>query len=400
MQQQEATAAVLTGLRTIEMRERPIAPPSHGEVQLAINSVGICGSDMAYWAQGVAGGFKKLDFSRQGLCTGYCGQMGHECAGTVVACGEGVTTLTIGDRVALEPGVPCSACKHCRLGRYNLCSSMRFIGSAVNETPGAMATRFNHPASFCHKLPPHVSLDEGAMLEPLCVALQAAKRARVGIGMRVLVTGAGPIGLMTVLACRAAGATTIAVTDMVDAKLAAAVRSGASHTFRANTPDLATVAASEAGGQFDVCFECSGVEPALDLCVRAAMSGGVVCVVANYKADPKLRLQELARREIDLVGVYRYCNLYPTALALVASGAVDVKPLISRRFEMRAANDAFSFFATGEPIKVIIVPTPAQADGKATGDVVQSSDDASGPAQKKARRGNDEAANGRCEPCT
>ena len=304
-----SSAAVLTGLKQIEVLERPVLPPAAGEVTLAINAVGICGSDMAYWAQGVAGGFKALDFSAAGLCTGYCGQMGHECAGTVVAAGEGVTSLAVGDRVALEPGVACGTCAQCRRGRYNLCSAMRFIGSAVNETPGAMATRFNHPAAFCYRLPSHVSLDEGAMLEPLCVALQATRRARVTMGMRVLITGAGPIGLMTMLAARAAGATTVTVTDAVDAKLKVARQLGAQHTFNALTPDLAGLATSAAGGQFDVCFECCGVVAALEVCVRAAVSGGVVCVVANYKESTPLRLQELARREIDLVGVYRYCNV-------------------------------------------------------------------------------------------
>ena len=171
-----ARCAVLTGLRKIEILERPVGPPAAGQVQLSIGAVGICGSDLAYFAHGVAGGFKKIDFSPTGLCTGYCGQMGHECAGTVLACGDGVADLKPGDRVALEAGVPCAVCMHCRTGRYNLCSSMRFIGSAVNETAGAMVTVFNHPAGHCHKLPSHVTLDEGAMLEPLCVALQARSR--------------------------------------------------------------------------------------------------------------------------------------------------------------------------------------------------------------------------------
>ena len=359
-------AAILTGLKTIEIVERPVAEPAKGEVALAINAVGICGSDLAYWAQGVAGGFKKLDFSAEGLCKGYCGQMGHECAGTVIAVGEGVDSLVVGDRVALEPGVPCGTCVHCRKGRYNLCKSMRFIGSAVNEVPGAMVTRFNHPAAFCYKLPTHISLDEGAMFEPLCVALQAVRRARVGIAMRVLITGAGPIGLMTLLAAKAAGATVLAITDMVDAKLVVARTLGATYTFKANTPNLVSVAQQAVGGEFDVTFECSGVVPALDLCVSATGSGGVLCVVANYKADEAgrtpVRLQELARREIDLVGVYRYCNLYPTALELVSSGAVNLKPLISRKFSLEQAGHAFEYFATGEPIKVLITPNEAAGD--------------------------------------
>jgi threonine dehydrogenase-like Zn-dependent dehydrogenase len=212
----------------------------------------------------------------------------------------------------------------------------------------------------------NISLDEGAMFEPLCVALQAVRRARVGIAMRVLITGAGPIGLMTLLAAKAAGATVLAITDMVDAKLVVARTLGATYTFKANTPNLVSVAQQAVGGEFDVTFECSGVVPALDLCVSATGSGGVLCVVANYKADEAgrtpVRLQELARREIDLVGVYRYCNLYPTALELVSSGAVNLKPLISRKFSLEQAGHAFEYFATGEPIKVLITPNEAAGD--------------------------------------
>jgi L-iditol 2-dehydrogenase len=184
--------------------------------------------------------------------------------------------------------------------------------------------------------------------------------------MRVLITGAGPIGLMTLLAAKAAGATVLAITDMVDAKLVVARTLGATYTFKANTPNLVSVAQQAVGGEFDVTFECSGVVPALDLCVSATGSGGVLCVVANYKADEAgrtpVRLQELARREIDLVGVYRYCNLYPTALELVSSGAVNLKPLISRKFSLEQAGHAFEYFATGEPIKVLITPNEAAGD--------------------------------------
>ena len=361
-------AAVLTGVKRIAVLKRVVGQPKEGQVQVAINAVGICGSDLAYWAKGVAGGFRELDFSEAGLRSGYCGQMGHECSGTVVAVGRGVSHLDVGDRVALEPGVPScggagvgGACEHCRGGRYNLCTRMRFIGSAVNETPGALTTLFNHSAAFCYKLPDHVSLDEGAMFEPLCVALHAVSRARVKMGDAVLVTGAGPIGLMTALAAFAAGAATVAITDVVDAKLAKAREIGVQIALRADDPavvDKAVDALAALGGsKFDACFECCGVPSAIDACASAAKSGGVVCVVANHRPSVPAPLQELARREIDLVGVYRYCNLYPTALRLVASGKVDLKPLISKKFPMERIDDAFAYFASGEPVKVLIVPS-------------------------------------------
>merc|ERR1711988_918099 len=129
-----------------------------------------------------------------------------------------------------EPGVPCKECKPCRTGRYNLCSSMRFIGSAVNKVPGAMCSVFNHSAAYCYKLPEHVSLEEGALLEPMCVSLQAVTRAKVSLGQNVLVSGAGPIGLMTALCAKAAGAASVTITDVVDAKLAKAKELGIDHT--------------------------------------------------------------------------------------------------------------------------------------------------------------------------
>mmetsp|Transcript_67323 Transcript_67323/g.175299 ORF Transcript_67323/g.175299 Transcript_67323/m.175299 type:complete len:237 (+) Transcript_67323:2-712(+) len=219
-----------------------------------------------------------------------------------------------------------------------------------------MCTHFNHSASYCYKLPPHVSLAEGALLEPLCVSLQAVTRAKVSTGHKVLVTGAGPIGLMTALCAKAAGAVTVAITDMVDAKLEKAASLGVDFRFKANTPDLVDEMEKAVGDKFDACFECCGVPSALEVCVRAAVSGGVACVVANFSDSTPVRLQEAARREIDIIGVYRYCNLYPTALALVSSGKIDLKPLISKTFPLSEVNDAFSYFASGEPVKVIIQP--------------------------------------------
>lgn len=223
-----------------------------------------------------------------------------------------------------------------------------------------MSTVFNHAAAFCHKLPEHVSLDEGALFEPMCVGLHAVTRARVAMGDSVLITGAGPIGLLLAMCAKAAGAASVTITDMVDAKLAKAKEVGVDCGIKANTPNIVDVAVARNGGErFDKCFECCGVPSALDLCVKGCASGGVVCVVANLKERTSTLLQEAARREVDIIGVYRYCNLYPTALALVASGKVALKPLISRRFPLAQCNEAFAYFATGEPIKVIIEPTPS-----------------------------------------
>mmetsp|Transcript_44440 Transcript_44440/g.105296 ORF Transcript_44440/g.105296 Transcript_44440/m.105296 type:complete len:370 (+) Transcript_44440:95-1204(+) len=357
--QAEIDVAVLRGIKTLRLEKRRLGPPAANEVQVAINCVGICGSDMAYWAKGMAGGFLPLDFSEEGLCKGYMGQMGHECAGTVQKVGSSVKHLKVGDRVAMEPGVPCGDCSACRQGRYNLCPQVRFIGSAVNKVPGAMCTLFNHRASYCYKLPDSVSLEEGAMLEPMCVSLHAVTRSKVGPGTHVLVSGAGPIGLMTALCAKVAGASTVTITDVMDAKLAKAAEIGVEHCLRADTPDLLATMEQTIGRKFDFCFECCGVAAALETCIKAAASGGTVCVVANFPNSTPVPLQEAARREIDIIGVYRYCNLYPKALSLLETGKVNLKPLISKTFALEEANTAFEYFGSGEPVKVIIRPTPA-----------------------------------------
>lgn len=354
----EVDAAVLEGVKQLRIQKRKVGPPAANQVQLQISCVGICGSDLAYWAKGVAGGFVQLDFSPQGLCEGYRGQMGHECSGIIIAVGKDVTHLKVGDRCALEPGVPCRDCRLCRAGRYNLCPKVQFIGSAVNKIPGAMCTVFNHVATYCYKLPEHVSLEEGAMLEPMCVSLQAVARAKVGLGHKVLVSGAGPIGLMTALCAKVAGAASVTITDMVEAKLQKAREIGVDNALKADAADLlASMEALTGGDKFDVCFECSGAAAALRTCIEAAAPGSVVCVVANFGETTPVNLQLAARREIDIVGVYRYCNLYPRALELVASGKVNLKPLISKTFPLSEANEAFEYFASGEPVKVIIQPT-------------------------------------------
>ncbi|CAJ1452238.1 unnamed protein product [Effrenium voratum] len=231
---------------------------------------------------------------------------------------------------------------------------MRFIGSAVNRVPGALCRKFNHKASYCYKLPPNVSLQEGAMLEPLCVSLQGVTRAKVGPGHHVFVSGAGPIGLMTAMCAKAAGAATVTVTDMVDAKLEKAKEIGADFTLRADTPNLAQALERLIGEQFDMSFECCGVPAALNSCIQVTIPGGVVCVVANLPQSIPLDLQTAVRHEVDIIGVYRYCNLYPRALALVASGKINLQPLISKSFPLEEAQKAFEHFASGEPIKVLI----------------------------------------------
>ncbi|MDP8922860.1 MAG: alcohol dehydrogenase catalytic domain-containing protein, partial [Chloroflexota bacterium] len=195
-------AAVLHGIGDLRVEERPLPDPGEGQVLVAMRSVGICGSDVHYWEEGRIGGFV-VEAPMV---------LGHESSGVIAAVGPGVTSPRPGDRVALEPGVPCRRCVFCKTGRYNLCPEISFF--ATPPVDGSLARYVVHAADFCYRLPEHVSLDEGALLEPLSVGIHACRRAGVQMGSRILVMGAGPVGLSTLLAARAAGAATVVVADV------------------------------------------------------------------------------------------------------------------------------------------------------------------------------------------
>jgi len=261
--------------------------------------------------------------------------------------------LKKGDRITLEPGVPCRMCDHCKTGRYNLCPDVKFMATPPYD--GAIANYITHSADFCYKLPDHVSFEEGAMCEPLSVGIHACNRAGITIGSKVLITGAGPIGLMCMLAARAAGATSVVLVDIKEERLAVAKKLGATDVIHA-TADVSAEIKNRGLGPIDVTIECSGAETAIRTAIRGTKSGGVVVLVGLGPSELKLPIVDAAVREVDIRGIFRYANCYPKALALIASGKVDVKPLITHRYELKDMLEAFTVArdGTGGAIKVAI----------------------------------------------
>lgn len=341
--------AILYKVDDIRLEQTPVPEPADGQVLLKMDSVGICGSDVHYWTHGAIG-----DFIVKAPMI-----LGHEAAGIVCKVGPNVKNLQVGDKVAIEPGVPCRACNFCKTGVYNLCLDMQFC--ATPPVHGNLARYYVHAADFCYKLPENMSLEEGALMEPLAVGVHACRRAGVSLGKRVLICGAGPIGLVNLLTAQVMGATEIIVTDIMDNRLDVAKSMGATHVYKVGggrTPEemAEDIEKLFGGNKPDITIECSGVEASVRFGIFSTKSGGVMVLVGLGKPEIKIPIVNAAVREVDIRGIFRYANCYPAAIAMVASGKVDVKPLITHRFKLEDTISAFETAKTGAggAIKVMI----------------------------------------------
>ncbi|KAI0466634.1 GroES-like protein [Xylaria cf. heliscus] len=304
-----------------------------GEVTIAIKSTGICGSDVHFWHAGCIG---PMIVEGDHI-------LGHESAGQIIAVHPSVTHLKVGDRVAIEPNVICNECEPCLTGRYNGCEKVEFLSTP--PVPGLLRRYVNHPAIWCHKIG-NMSYEDGAMLEPLSVALAGMQRSGIKLGDPVLVCGAGPIGLITLLCCKAAGACPIVITDIDEGRLKFAKEvcpSVITHKVeRLSAEDSAkAIVASFGGIEPAVTMECTGVESSISAAIWATKFGGKVFVIGVGKNEMNFPFMRCSTREIDLVFQYRYCNTWPRAIRLLENGVIDLSKLVTHRYKLEDALEAF-----------------------------------------------------------
>ncbi|MBZ9849745.1 NAD(P)-dependent alcohol dehydrogenase [Mesorhizobium sp. CA14] len=324
-----------------ELSLREIALPQDvgpDDVRIAIHTVGVCGSDVHYYTHGAIGSY----IVREPMV------LGHEASGTIIEVGANVTSLKVGDRVCMEPGVPNLASRATKLGIYNVDPDVRFW--ATPPVHGVLAPQAVHPAAFTYKLPDNVSFAEGAMVEPFAIGMQAAARARIVPGDVAVVVGCGPIGIMIALAALAGGCSKVLVSDFSAPKLEIAAQYPGIVPVDIGKQSLvdAVRAATDNWGA-DIVFEASGSPKAFANLFDVVRPGGAVVLVGLPVETVELNVPAAISKEVRIETVFRYANIFDRALQLIASGKVDLKPLITGTYDFSESIKAFERAAQGRP---------------------------------------------------
>jgi len=316
----------LHGERDLRAEEIETPKPQEGQVLVRVRRAGICGSDIHYFSHGRVGSFvPKRPFT-----------LGHEIAGEIAEVGAGVDPAIIGQRVAVDPSMPCGRCEFCRGGRYNLCINMRFYGSASTDphVDGGFADYVIAPAINCHRVPEGFSWGEAAMTEPLSVCVHALMRAGNLAGKSVLVTGGGAIGQLTALAARAFGARTVVLADIAEFPRQLAVQLGADGAIDASAADVVEHGLALVPGGFQIVMEAAGSAKAVPLAIALARRGATIVQIGTLPVEMSAPLNAIMAKELSYLGSFRFANVFGTALDLMASGRIDVKPLINATYPM------------------------------------------------------------------
>ncbi len=327
-------AAVLQEPGKIVVETWDMPKPAPNQVLVRVRAAGICGSDLSYYFKGKTGDFVMRDPF----------VLGHELAGEIAAVGADVTALTPGQRVAVNPSLHCGACKFCARGMTNQCLHMRFLGSAsvYPHADGAFREYIAVAASQCVAIPEDFGFTAASMAEPLAVTLHALRHLPTLLGAEVLVVGCGPIGCLLVAGAKRAGAHHLTAVDLAQPALDKAVEMGADATYSA-TDGSQIERWQQHRGTFDVVIEASGSAAGLDTALRTALAGGTVLQVGNLPAGQSpVAVNFIMSKELRLLGSFRFEEEYVTAVEEIVSGKMNLKPLMSHRYRMQEANEAFA----------------------------------------------------------
>lgn len=320
---------------------------SEEEVLVHVRSTGICGSDIHFQKHGCIGPTMVVENEHI---------LGHESAGEVLAVGKKVTNLKVGDKVALEPGIPCHTCNPCLTGKYNGCENVEFCSTP--PVHGFLRRYIKHPASFCHKIN-SLSYLQGAYLEPLSVVFCAIRHISLRLGQSVLICGAGPIGFATAKAAESAGAYPIMVTDIEQSKLdliKKEIPSARTALVTGSLDENVQKVTDNGTNSFDVAIECTGVEPSLELATHSLDFGAKLHIIGVGKNHQSFPFMLLSVKEINITFQYRYANTWPTVIKLVESGIVNLDNLVTHRFKLEDAVEAFKIAGNSKSgaMKVLI----------------------------------------------
>ncbi|WP_273320261.1 NAD(P)-dependent alcohol dehydrogenase [Vallitalea guaymasensis] len=339
-------AVYMQGTNNMVFKDVAVPELSPKDVLIKIDTVGICGSDVHYYQHGKIGDFVvNGDFI-----------LGHECAGEVVQVGSEVENLVIGDRVCLEPGKTCGKCEFCKEGKYNLCPDVEFF--ATPPYHGVLQNYVKHPEDMCFKLPDNVSNMEGALVEPLAVGLHAASIGDVKLGDTVVIFGTGCIGLVTLLSCKARGASNIILVDVLENRLKMAEKLGATSVINAKETDVIKEIESLTGGKgANVVIDTAGAEITVKQTVDVVKRGGIIVLVGMTPNDEvSFNFMKLMGKEGEVRTIFRYRNLYPVAINAIASGSINVKQIVSHEYDFEHTKEAFDFVVNNasEVVKAVI----------------------------------------------
>jgi L-iditol 2-dehydrogenase len=329
-------ACVLTGIRKVEIAEVPDASiTSETDVLLRIKSVGVCGSDVHYYTTGRIGS----------QVVQYPFAVGHECSGIVEQVGRAVTNVRPGDRVAVEPAMPCFVCDQCKSGRPHTCRKLKFLG-CPGQTAGCLSVYICVPHTSCMKISESMSFDAAAFSEPFAIGMYAVRQAAAVVGARIGIFGAGPIGLSVLFSAKAQGTGAVYMTDRLDYRVAFALRTGASWAGNPDREDVAGSIYEREPQGLDVAFECCGQQEALNQAIEVLRPGGTLLIVGIPEFDRfSFSAEQIRRKEITIRNIRRQNGCAEAAVEAIAGGQVPVADVCTHSFSLEQTGEAFEMVA-------------------------------------------------------